>query len=157
MERRQYLQLVGVGGVGSIAGCGGGGGSRDSGESTDTQTATPEGTQLTDLVEYVSHDFVPPEVGGGFLLEVTVQNVSDRTLDIVYVDANLYEGDTRLGDASLSIGEFPSGVEQTEDMGFPDGTQYQDQITDYEIIISTRTEDLDEVSETYEFDEFEYP
>ncbi|TKX38014.1 hypothetical protein EXE51_05335 [Halorubrum sp. CGM5_25_10-8B] len=151
MNRRQYLTTAGVGFVGVLAGCSG---ETDDGESGDGE----ESEGLEDYVQLQGHEFKPTQVGSGILLEVTVENVSENTLDLISIDANLYVDDERVDDGGLSIGDLPAGTTETDDMGLVDTTpDLYDEITNYDITISTRNEELTEFEQTYEYDEFNYP
>lgn len=93
---------------------------------TPTATPTPEGTTLTDIVGITSHAFRGPSI-----LEVTVENKTEDTLDLVQVEANLYQEDTRLAHSYTNISSLAGGVKQTSeiqflDMDFPpcDTTRY---------------------------------
>ncbi len=92
------------------------------------------------------------------VLEVTVENVSDITLELIRFNANVYIENERIDDGSLTIGDLPAETTETDDMGLVDITpDHYDQITNYDITISTRDEELTEYEETYEYDEFNYP
>jgi len=158
MERRHFLATcVGVSPL--IAGCtSDGGSSGDGGNGGDGDSTETDEESLEDYVELLSHEFKPTQVGSGILLEVTVENVSDSELDLVQVDSNLYVDNERVDDGGLTIGDLPAGVTETDDMGLVDTSpDLYDEITNYDITISTRNEDLDELEQTYEFDEFDYP
>jgi hypothetical protein len=101
----------------SLAGCSSsddGNGNGGSGNG-DSPTPTPEGTQLSDIVKITSHEW-----RGSSILEVAVQNQTEDTLDIVQVEANLYDGDTRIGHSYTNISSLAAGVKQTSDIRFLD-------------------------------------
>lgn len=152
LPRRRFIGVVG--GIAVLAGCA---------SSTDNENGNGNGNVdeeagLEDFVELVGHEFKRTQVGSGILLEVTVENVSDIELGLIYVDSNIYVDDERVDDGGLTIADLPPGVTETDDMGLVDTSpDLYDQITHYEIVISTRNEEREEFEKTYEFDEFDYP
>ena len=148
MDRRQYLTAVGVGFTTALAGCGG---------SSNTEPEQEE--SLEDYVQLRDHEFTQPPVGSGLNMDVTVENVSDSTLGLINVDSNVYIDNERVDDGGVAFGDLPAGTTETDDLSLIETTgDIWSEITNYEIIVSTHPEGVrEELQETYEFDEFNYP
>lgn len=156
MDRRNYL--IGLGGsLIVLSGCttdAENNGGEDNGGGDNDKESPP----LTEYIEFLDHEFRPAQVGSGILLEVTIENVSDIELGLIRVSSNLYVDNERVDDASLTIADLPAGVSESDDMGLVETSpDLYDEITHYDITISTRNEDSEEFEKTYEFDEFDYP
>jgi hypothetical protein len=124
LSRRSVLRTsatVAAGATVGLAGCasngnGDGNGNGDNNDGTTTndngdtggETTTQTGTQLTDIVEIVSHQWRGPTI-----LEATVRNKTDSTIGTLQIDVNVYDGDTRLSNGYGTITDLPGGIEDT--------------------------------------------
>jgi hypothetical protein len=154
MERRKYIATAGAALALGLAGCGSSDGNGN-GNGDGNGSETTENLSLEDFVNLVSHRtaYISSNVG----LEVTVENVSDSELSGVVVESNLYVENERVGDTLMRVNSLPSGVQDTAEMMFLDlDPRDRDQITNYDIIIST-TPDTETYEKTYEFEDFTWP
>jgi len=104
MNRRNVLRAVTAATIAGVAGCVSTGDDGNSGGGDDGGG----GTQISDIVELPNHEW-----RGASILEVTVRNVSESTVETMQVDVNMYDGDERVGDGYWTITELPPGVEET--------------------------------------------
>lgn len=115
--RRNLLSFAGTVTVAGLAGC------ISSGVSDDTARETDEAgggsvdggtqTELTDILQIEDHEWLAASI-----LEVTVRNIIDDTLDLVQVEADVYVGDERTNHAYTNISSLPAGTVETSEIQF---------------------------------------
>lgn len=155
MNRRTFLTAV-AGTTTLLAGCSSSNNTdeEENGEQITTET-TSDANSLTDFVELSSHEFTYSSTG--LVLKTTVKNVSGNTLDLINIQSNLYEGDTRIANSSMNVSELGAGIKDTAEMSFYDAEPSDlEKVGSYEITVQTAPE-IESYERTYSFEEFKFP
>lgn len=137
MHRRQYLTAVGAG-ASIIAGCSGGG----------------NGGGDEELAEIVDHEFVDPERSSAIYMPVTVENQSDKDLELVEVECDVFTDNERLDDGWANIGDLEAGIHASAKAELYDLRERLDEVTHYTLTLSYFVGN-DEFEHGYEYEDFE--
>lgn len=148
MNRREYLQGLGLGAATvTLAGCSGGGDTGGGGGGT----PTPSGPDATDYIELVGHEFETSD-SNQVDIDITYRNISDSEVTRMILESSLYAGDEEVALDRARILQVEAGAEATESLSY--GTVDRlDEVDNYEIVVIIDSAS-GSPSHTYEFDEF---